>query len=247
MIGDAAFSHGDIMRRLRDLERDIRAQAAGRRLEASSIGRGGLALRDGGSMRIIDRDGSVLGRIGDLGDGIRGTWIGRANGEPAIGAYGTGVGDDVGFAGLYDRSGQYVVTDDASSGRGLARPYIPIQVGEVTPPTATTTSSTFESLAEGMASLQHPCLVVYGLALAGAGTAGEVRVWLDHPGPVGPVTTIPTAAYTFFTIGPFALPSSGEYGTLRNIQIQARRTAGTGTLGVRVLSVLGLESSWAQA
>ncbi|MEU8264488.1 hypothetical protein AB0C02_28180 [Micromonospora sp. NPDC048999] len=245
LIGDQAISPADIMRRLRDVERLVREGAAGRRLEASSVGQGGLSVKDGGSMRVIDRDGSVLSRIGDLGGGVRGTWIARAGGEPAFGVYGTGVGDDVGFAGLYDRSGQYVVTDDAQSGRGLARPYIPIPHGEVSPPTTSTGSTSFVTMAEGLTAIQHPVLLVYGLAMCSAGTAGEVRVSLDDPGPVGPVESIAAGAYRFFYLGPFAMPYSGEYGMLHTIQIQARRTAGTGTIGVRVLSILGLESSWA--
>jgi hypothetical protein len=51
-IGDLGKSHGDIMRRLAELEREVKQLRTGRRLEAASIGRGGLVLR-GGKLQII--------------------------------------------------------------------------------------------------------------------------------------------------------------------------------------------------
>lgn len=243
-LGDMAISPGDIMRRLRDLERMVRELTAGRRLEAASVGRGGIVIKDGGSLRVLDRDGTPIAWMGAFGDDDEsGFVLRRAGGELAFGVYGNG--DASGFAAMYDLSGQYIVTDDVASGRGLARPYIPVQVGEVTAPTATTTSGTFVDLAAGMMSIQHPVLYAYLLVRASdATTAGEVRMVLDG-NPVGSVVPVAAGAYAYVSAGPAALPdNSYNYGALRGLTVQARRTAGAGSVGVRVLSIIGLESAY---
>ncbi|MFI2663744.1 hypothetical protein [Micromonospora carbonacea] len=242
VLGDISFSPGDIMRRLRDLERAVRELAASRRLEAASIGRGGIVIKDGGSLRIVNTDGVSIAWMGAFSDDESGFILRRAGGQLAFGVYGTGT--DTGFAAMYDLAGQYIVTDDVASGRGLARPYIPVQVGEVSAPTVTTTSSSFVDVAAGMMSIQHPVLYAYLLVRASDGTtAGEVRLVLDG-NPVGSVLSVAAGAYAYASYGPAALPdNSYQYGALRGLTVQARRTAGSGTIGVRVLTVLGLESA----
>jgi len=73
IVSDAAASRGDIMRRLADLERQLRELAAGRRLEAATIGAGGVRVK-GGSIRIQDVDGEVdLAVLSSTGITIDGT------------------------------------------------------------------------------------------------------------------------------------------------------------------------------
>src|SRR5689334_6620819 len=109
----------DIYRRLADMERELRELRAERKAERTTI--------SGGTLKVVDTDGGLLAALGDLGSGYRGTVINRAGGSTAFAIYGTGSGSLSGFVGLYDRSGNYIVTDDAASSRGLARPYIPLQ------------------------------------------------------------------------------------------------------------------------
>lgn len=254
-----------LYRRIDQLEREIRELRASRRLESASIGGGGLRVKDGGSvtvdggsveisagsmeisggrLTVYDVDGMPLARLGDLGSGFRGTWLGRAGGEIAMAVYGTGPGRDAGFVGLYDRSGNYIVTDDAMSRRGLARPYLHMMVGEITPPTATTTSESFVDLAAGYTSVHHPVMHAYLLVRADdSTTAGEARLALNGEG-IGPTLTIRAGSYAFEHIGPFKVPDPGDYASLKRLSVQARRTTGTGTIGVRVMSIIGLESSW---
>ncbi|MFG1847769.1 hypothetical protein [Micromonospora carbonacea] len=244
VLGDIAISPGDIMRRLRDLERQVRELLAGRRLEAASIGRGGVTVKDGGAIRVRDTDGSLLVWMGNLGNDLRGSVLYRAGGSAALGVFGTGTGGDVGFIGMYDRSGNPIVTDDVLSGRGLARPFIPLQVNEVSVPTATTTSGTFTDVAVGMVSVQHPVMYAYLLVRASdVTTAGEVRLALQGVG-IGPTVTVDAGAYVYTSVGPFALTDPPPYGVIRGLSVQARRTAGAGTIGVRVMSIMGLESAF---
>lgn len=241
----------DALRRLYDridhLEREVRELRAARRLESAAIGAGGLTIRDGGGIHVVDAEGRTVAMIGDLssiGDGWRGVWVNRPGGHPALRVYGTGVGSDYGFVGIYDVSGNYIVTDDAASGRGLARPYIPIQMGEVAVPSQTTTSSSFTELYRGANVLQHPALYVYLLVRASdSSTTGEVRLAIDGA-PVGPVLPVTAGSYAFAGLGPVAVPGHGVHEQLHQVAIQARRTGGSGTIGVRVLSAIGLESAW---
>lgn len=233
--------------RLNKLEAEVRELRATRRLEAASIGAGGITVKDGGTVKVIDAAGNTLAVLGDLSSvigGRRGVWLGRADGSPAIAVYGTGP-DDTGFVGIYDLSGNYIITDDVYSRRGLGRPYLQLSVGEITAPTATTTSGTFTDLLTGRNSVQHPVLYAYVLVRASDGTtAGEVRLALDGTA-VGPTIAIAAGEYAFKDVGPFRVPDPGTYGSLKGLAVQARRTAGAGNVGVRVMSILGLESSWA--
>jgi len=58
-VGDAAFSTGDVMRRLRELESTVRELSAGRRLENASIGAGGIRVKSQGVIRSDTFDGNL--------------------------------------------------------------------------------------------------------------------------------------------------------------------------------------------
>lgn len=58
-LSDPMMSQGDVMRRLADLERQLRELQTARRLESASIGRGGLRVKDGGRIEVIDDDGGI--------------------------------------------------------------------------------------------------------------------------------------------------------------------------------------------
>lgn len=58
-IGDAAFSSGDIMRRLHQLESELRELRSARRLENATIGAGGVRVAGGGSLRSTSFNGDL--------------------------------------------------------------------------------------------------------------------------------------------------------------------------------------------
>lgn len=231
-----------IQRKFADLEREIRELRAERRLGQSTIEAGSLQIT-GGQLVVLDTDGTPLAGLGDLGNGYHGTVLYRSGGAVALAVFGTGTGSALSW---YDRSGNQVVEDDGVSARGLARPYIPLTFGDVTTaPTSTTTSGSFAEIIRGAAPIQHPVLYAYVTVLASdASTSGEVRMAIDGVA-VGPTVPVGLGEYNAKGIGPFAVPDPGTYGQIRTVSIQARRTAGTGTIGVRVLSAYGLESSYA--
>lgn len=63
---DQAFSPGDIMRRLHELEERMRELTAGRRLESAAIGAGGIRVHSGGNIRINGGGGVQIHDGGDL-------------------------------------------------------------------------------------------------------------------------------------------------------------------------------------
>ncbi|WP_320067861.1 hypothetical protein [Micromonospora sp. RTGN7] len=232
-----------LYQRLADLEAEMRELRAARRLESAAIGAGGLTVRDGGTVAVDDTSSNRMLWLGQVpfGDGTTkpGMVAFRATTNDPNRTVAMSLFDGV-FA-LWDRRGTIVVSTDEVSGSGLARPYIPVQVGDWNAPTNTTTSATFTDMALGYNVIQHPVLHVHLLVRASdATTAGQARVTIDGT-PAGPTTTITAGAYSDMLIGPFAVtPTAG----LRMVAVQARRTAGTGTIGVRVLSIVGLESAY---
>lgn len=67
-IADAAQNQGDVMRRLRDLERMVQEIAAGRRLENATIGRGGIRVDEEGLIYSTTFDGHpAAGDSGTMG------------------------------------------------------------------------------------------------------------------------------------------------------------------------------------
>lgn len=235
-------SKGDIMRRFADLERQIRELRAERRLASSTIAAGG-------TLRVVDTHGTVVAVIGNLDEvipGKHGFWLGRPGLTPsqAVSVFGTGEGGDLGFVGLWDRAGNYIVTDDAESGQGLARPYLSLPIGELSAPTATTTSGTFVDVAAGATALHHPVLYAYMLVRSDNGTTtGEVRLTLNG-NVIGSTISIAGNEFAIRTIGPFDVSPLPVFTQINTIAAQARRTAGAGNIGLRVLSILGLESAY---
>lgn len=60
---DGAFSRGDMMRRITELENQVRALSTARRLPAAKVGRGGLRVQ-GGLFRAQDSEGDDMFRVG---------------------------------------------------------------------------------------------------------------------------------------------------------------------------------------
>lgn len=219
-------------------------------------GEGGITI-DGGALRVIGL-GGVPGATGDstvyaggvtpaLPDGTPqpGLILRRQDGTICLALYDptpdpTVSGGFEQFLAWFDRGQQIVVSDDTDSGRGLARPFIPIPLSRsrYTDWPAVTdggfvdvldSMSFYKVNARALATLRH--------TTDAEGTTGEVRVLVDD---VQVGTTVPVGfAVTTEFIGPFVVP--GDAYTGHRVSIQARRTAGTGA--VRLAATLwGVQS-----
>lgn len=141
---------------------------------------------------------------------------------------------------IWDRQGHDIMSEDATSGFGLARPYIP---GVLYPAIYTdwvgTTNSSYETVLSGYQYAWGPRL--YALVNHTAdtsGAAGNVRLLVDG------------AAQGGFPVG-FVINTSiwdvpltdGDVGQARFVEVQARRTSGTGKIRVSPRLMTCLQSS----
>lgn len=229
-----------INRELTDLRRMIDEIRNAIRLEAATIADGGLTV-DGGFVKVLDLNGVTQFLFGpispNLDDGTpqRGWIVRRADATIVLALFDASPGD--GGPATYrqalnwfDRAGNVVMADDTDGGVGLARPYLPwtfTNDGD----NRTTTSGAFVTLHTFAGYRQHPRMTIGLSAFASDGsTAGEVQIVSGVDVLAGP-TTIPTGG----SIAPeytFTLPA-GSHMQLDYIDIQARRTAGSGDITVR--------------
>lgn len=226
-----------LAREVADLRREVTELRAARRLAASAID------ASDGSLRVID-GGVELLRIGALDGSFHGTEVKRRTGDLAMSAWSTGP-DDPGFvAPLWDLSGNYVITDDVESRRGLARPYLCAPMGDaLSPPTATTNLSTFTTLVSGISALENPGLIALAKWRSSASdTTGQIQLAVDGT-LIGSPQAVAGNDFIIGYLGPMAHGVTA-YAGVRRIDLMARRTAGTGTIGASVLGLMGLESSW---
>lgn len=210
-------------------------------LRSASIGEGGLTLR-GGFIRMRNRtdtaNGFYFGPLNPaLPDGTlqQGWIVRRDDGSTVLFLVDADVSDGQVNQALnwYDRSGNPVLADDTDSGQGLARPYVP---GVLYPAryddfTTATTAATgeWETLLEAQIPKQQPKLqVVVRATMDTSGATGEVRVLIDGT-PWGSVESVGFVIGTYGFGG--AQPVAGTHMQGLVVQVQGRRTAGTG--GVR--------------
>lgn len=233
-----------LFERIEALESIVRTLATARRIGDTAIDGGSLTVR-GGSLVAEDIDGSQLLYIGQGAvSGVPGSEqafmrLSRANGKPFFVM--TGANADRQYWLWHDSSGNPLMGDDIVSGQGLARPYLPyaaVPTRDIVTPPESTTSATFTALWTLLGRKQHPRLHCWLYATADAGTVGEFRIVDPQTGEAiaGPVTT--GSAPYLDLIG--ELP--GAHMSSLKLDVEARRTSGTGTVRVQVLYAYGIQS-----
>lgn len=136
---DIAFSQGDVMRRLRELEQRVVELTSGRRLENASVGAGGIRVKGGGGITVedggdVDVNGGLLQVRAENGNAIM--RIGPDfQGRPVFELY-----SDEGVLifrtlylssgrltwALHDLTGRLVLSADGETGQGIAEPWIAV-------------------------------------------------------------------------------------------------------------------------
>lgn len=228
----------DIRRRLANLERSPRLTSASIR---------------GGNLRVLDDSGRVAVELGTQtgGAGVR---FFRPDGTEAFRVYsGTASGDSgqgnvLSYAGIIDKDGRVVVSDDAYAG-GLALPWVPATAAPLAPtgtygfiyqePTETGTK-----LAYQLRFLQqHPRLLIDALGWAEPGTSARIDVVAADDGDkvLRTVTVTGETAQVGAVISAATLDTS-RLQTFRSLYVKITRTAGSGRCAVRVDHVVGIQS-----
>lgn len=247
----------DLKRRFTELEGIVARLVNAPSLENATIGQGGVRIINGGSFTVIDpATGHQVAYIGHstIPDGSGRTQMitqfRRDDNSPgiAIGDFGTSPGHAHQQAvAWYDRvPGNVVFADDTLGGVGIARPYMSmgqwvdnLASGSFASPT---TSGTFVTQQVLDAYIQHPRFRAVVIANStSTGTTGEVCVIDPYGHQVGPALTVPANAVSYLGLGPVAY-TSWNFGDTGTFQLQCRRTAGTGSIGVRGISAWGVGS-----
>lgn len=247
---DIASKYNDLLRRIENLE-------TARPLEAATVGKGGITIANGGSVRVVAPNGAVIATIGALPASYN-----RIDGSPQQGVILTREDGTIAMVladvspttnpikqafQIQDRSANIVIADDTNGGVGVARPYVPVatfeDISSATVPM--TNSAAFADIQWGLASRQHPRVVAQMLVRSDlAGTTGNVRLMDGLGNQVGPTIAVAANTFVVATIGPVAW-TGGTWSFTEGFPmmvVQAQRTAGTGNIGAKMLGCWGLQS-----
>jgi hypothetical protein len=141
---------------------------------------GELALNAGAVLRTKYQDGSTALYIGPAtagGEPVQAFILRRPNGARALDMYG---GETLpGFIAIWDMADNIIVSDDAESGQGLARPYIPhtfVETSKLTSPTTMVTTSSWTSVHTIQGIMQHPKIRLGGSFVGLGGDTGRIRL-----------------------------------------------------------------------
>ena len=251
---------GRVNRIIRDRDRQAREQRAAKGLESSTIGAGGLSVEDGGGIFITDggtfqlraADGTVIFEVvsnagnpdpsGNPQPTIR---IKRADGTaafiledplPTVDGYRQ-------ILRMFDRAGNEIFSEDATSGTGIAKPWLAVPMF---PARYTdwpkSTSGAFETVWWGAINLQNPKLVLGASYTSDAAdTTGEVRFTIDGV-PVGTTQDFAFGIGTTLLADRGALPAGADVNDFVMAALQVRRTTGTGNVMAAPYVVTGSQS-----
>ncbi|MFJ2631051.1 hypothetical protein ACIO6U_03680 [Streptomyces sp. NPDC087422] len=242
-----------LARQVADLRRELSELRAGRRLESAAIGAGGLKITKGGRLatetpggqRVLD-SGAISSAAYAHPDGSpqQAFFIRREDGTLALSLYANPSGSGFAqFVALWDRAGNIVVSDDAASGVGVARPYIPFTLA---PALGTgwdywprTTSATMADLLVGQIYKQQPkAAVVVVAATDTAGTTGQLQLTISGTA-VGAAQAVTTSG-NFFTFT--ADLTAYDHMQQIAVSVAGRRTAGTGALRANFYTASTIQS-----
>lgn len=221
--------------RLRDIERRLDDLTLARNLRSATID-------DPGVLQV--RTGSVVTALfGRLRDGLMGGRLSRQSGEIAFSVQGNAQNPATQFVALWDRSGNIIVSDDATSGQGLGAPWLHFTLASLDSATYSgTQSGAFTTLEQGYPPRTHPRLVVTGLVKTDAATAGEVRLMVGST-QIGATQTVSADQFTILTFtGPWALAEAPGFLSSPSVAVQARVTSGTGFIRWRTMTAYGVQS-----
>lgn len=206
-----------------------------------------VVISEGGSLRVLGPDGTVLlyvGNIGiDLPDGAPqyGFRVKRRDGSTALVVYDPlpAVDGENQFVALLDRAQNIIFSDDTTSGVGIGRPYLPIQFGPSSVDgLLSSDSATFFRILEALPFKQHPRgYVQLRHSTDIGGTTGEVQVLANGSVVAGPWPVVFGYGYSQQD---FDMP--GGHETSPFLEVQVRRTAGTGRVFASVISAYGVAS-----
>lgn len=228
---------GSLLDQLTALRREV---ATVRRTNGSgggAISDGSLIIQRGGSLRMVDADGTDLVYLGPGPDGRQVIRLRRQGGGDILATYTTADGRPAWALSTAD--GESVVADDPG-GSGLARPWIPVPFTRVLPrDLPTITAGDFETIVEAQFTKTHSYIELSTIESTEQGTTGEGRIVITDPAGRAEVADTWAVGDQLgdHRRGPFPLPGKPYEGPV-SVAVQWRRTAGRGQVRGTALGLL---------
>lgn len=232
----------DLTRQIEDLKRRVKSLETQNRLSAGTIG--GVS---GGSVQVVDRAGGLIAYIGEFapnapdGNPQPGLYFRRQDGTlafaifdplPLVDGYNQ-------FWSLWDRTGNLIMSEDTTSGQGLARPYLPIPWIDVRTSTwPVTTSASMVDAQFCLHNKQHPFVEVWIQAAPDASTVGEYQL-VQGSTVIGAATQITGAAVQYVT---WRAAVVGDHGDQTDLHLQFRRVSGAGNVRGIIVGAWGVQT-----
>lgn len=218
-----------------DLYRQLRKEFAEFRknvgLSSAILRKGGLSLLEDAFLRMVDDLGVEIVYIGPDGAGRQMIRIRREGGADILYTYAAITGTQ--FWALTDADSNIIMSDDAVSQQGIARPSVPIETRIARwDNLPSTDQAEFETVTDtGFFFKQQPFLHAQLLTCTtNPGTSGEARLMLDGV-QVGSI--VPVAFSLNFASATFVVP--GSHMSQHRLELECRRTAGTGRVGASMV------------
>lgn len=217
-----------------------------------SLGKGlvdifiGLVLHPGSYLSSLYSNGQeslFIGQHNVAGQDVEGLIIRRPNGSLTFWAYGSTVTGDA-FWSFWDKSGNIVFSDDAASGTGLARPWIPyntFRTSLLQTPQDVTSSTSYVTHQTVVGYMQHPRIQINAyLASATSPFTDTSQIRLVNPTGGAILATSSAVANDYVWIT--ANHPDFEFGKWFKYDIQIRRVSGSGSVGFTVLTTNGVQT-----
>lgn len=226
---------------IQDLIRRVEKLESGARIGNTAIDLGSLWVKNG-SFKVGDPAKIYFGPVLFGTDTTPGWIFYRADETPVFALAGSSADDQ--FWLFRDNVGNIVISDDGQTNQGLARPYIPIAFSEHYnfAFNINTTSATFTGLWAAQYVKQHPRIRVKALVKTSDGTTGgEIRLFNITTGEdITGAVNIPLGQFGIINLGPTQI--TGDHMSLIEVEVQVRRTAGAGNIGVKIYGATGEQS-----
>lgn len=150
--------------------------------------------------------------------------------------------DDPGFFSFKDMAENIIISEDAGSGQGLARPWLPYNAtayADILLPRTMVTSSTFTGVQHVAGYMQHPRAEIFGWLRTDGSDVAEIRVRNPNTGTVLYTSSGNTSTWKSMTFN----HQDYEFGNSFGYDVEIRRTSGTSTgVGFTLTRAHGIQS-----
>lgn len=228
----------DMVSRVLRLENEVRDLRRLIGIKSAKIVDATLDLRNNSRLQIIDANGDLVVKLGSLGfnydDGTpqQGAELRYEDGTAALTVWNPNAHSvaDRQYVGLWN-GGNLIVSSDANSGFGLARPWLPIAFQRADVASwAQTTSAAYVGLVEAWTHQQHPWFEARIAVTGNVGTTGDARVTVDGVAVGDPVLFDGTNA----SVQVRSARVVGAFGQQRQVMLEVRRLTGAGSVSAKV-------------